>query len=354
MLPLFRYFPNLEQRLPHIALGDFPTPIKPLQGLNTRLHREDLYIKCDDVSALPYGGNKVRKLEFLLADAKAKKAVRVITSGAAGSNHSLATALYAKKCGLSATLILFDQPPSAEVAENLLMDAAAGAEMVYRDRYEEYGRTVAELVALYNKRDGIDPYLIPAGGSSPVGALGFVNAGFELKAQVDAGVMPEPSVLVVPLGTMGTAAGLLLGLRAAGLATRLIGVRVTPAALADTEKFHLLCSRTSDLLRTLDPGFPDLSSAGGFSLCDDHFEPGYGLASVPVNAAVDLLQESDNVTLDHTYTGKAFAALLDEATRGTIGPLLLWNTKNSQQFPEAMLAEGRKRLPEEFRRFLKS
>jgi D-cysteine desulfhydrase len=112
MLPLFRFFPNLEQCLPHVPLGDFPTPVKPLQGMNIRLHRENLYTKCDDVSALPYGGNKVRKLEFLLADAKAKKAVRVITSGAAGSNHALATALYAKKCGLAATLILFDQPPS--------------------------------------------------------------------------------------------------------------------------------------------------------------------------------------------------------------------------------------------------
>jgi D-cysteine desulfhydrase len=224
--------------------------------------------------------------------------------------------------------------------------------MVYRDRYEEYGRTVADLVALYNRRDGVDPYLIPAGGSSPVGALGFVNAGFELKVQVDAGDLLEPFAVVVPLGTMGTAAGLLLGLRAAGLATRLIGVRVTPTALADPEKFRLLCRRINDLLRTLDPGFPDLGDAAGFSLCADHFEPGYGLASASVNAAVDLLRESDNVTLDHTYTGKAFAALLDEASHGNLGPLLFWNTKNSQPFPEAMLAEGRERLPEEFRRFL--
>jgi D-cysteine desulfhydrase len=355
MLPLFRFFPGLGLRLPHLPLGDFPTPVEPLAGSGARLCRSDLCCKCDNVSGAPYGGNKVRKLEFILADAKAKNAVRVITSGAAGSNHALATALYAKRCGLAATLILFDQPPSAEVSENLLMDAQAGAEMIYRERYDEYARTVAELVKHYNKEEGVDPCVIAPGGSSPVGALGFVNAGLELKEQIDSGELPEPGAVFVPLGTMGTAAGLLLGLRAAGLATRLVGVRVTPASLADPEKFRLLYCTTNELLGTLDPAFPDLRDATGeFSFCDDQFEPGYGLASEAVNDAVALIRQDDGITLDHTYTGKAFAALLAEAASGARGPLLFWNTKNSQPFPAEKLARGRERLPAEFRKFLVS
>ena len=99
----------------------------------------------------------------------------------------------------------------------------------------------------------LTPYLIPTGGSSPVGAVGFVNAGFELKGAIDAGHLGEPKTVFVPLGTMGTAAGLLLGLRAAGLSTRLVGVRVTPSTLADPEKFQALYCKTNELLRMLDP-----------------------------------------------------------------------------------------------------
>ncbi len=355
LLPLFRAFPSLERRLPQIPIGCFPTPtpVERLCGLGTWFHREDLFIKRDDISSNLYGGNKVRKLEFLLAEAKVRGAVRIITSGAAGSNHALATALYAKKAGLSATLILFDQPPSAEVEENLLMDAASGAEMIYRERYEEYDRTIANLYRFYNEDEGIDPYLIPAGGSSPVGALGFVNAGFELKGAVDAGHLGEPKTVFVPLGTMGTAAGLLLGLRAAGLSTRLVGVRVTPSTLAAPEKFKALYCKTNELLRTLDPLFPDLRDhAGDLSICDDYFEPGYGLASASVNEAIALIRKTDGITLDRTYTGKALAALLAAAGSAAEGPLLFWNTKNSQPFPARLLSEGRAKLPEEFRRFL--
>jgi len=352
MLP-FRPFPDIVAGLPRIPLGCLPTPVEQMRGLSDYFHRRDLFIKRDDISSSPYGGNKVRKLEFLLADAKARGAVRVITSGAAGSNHALATALYAKKVGLSATLILFDQPPSAEVAENLLMDAAAGAEMIYREKYEEYDRTITDLCQLYNRKDGVAPYIISAGGSSPVGALGFVNAGFELKGQVDAGDLPEPKAIFVPIGTMGTAVGLLLGFRAAGLAARLVGVRVTPPTLADPEKFRQLYCKTNELLRTFDPAFPDLHDfANDLSFCNNHFEPGYGLASKAVNEAVALIRKTDGIILDHTYTGKALAALLADATRGAEGPLLFWNTKNSHPFSMQLLFEGEKSLPKEFQRFL--
>ena len=256
MPPLFSSYPALQKRLPWVSLGTLPTPVERLTGLCGKCGRNDLYIKRDDVSADPYGGNKVRKLEFLLADAENQGAVRVITSGAAGSNHSLATALYARNRGLAATLVLFDQPPSPSVRDNLLMDAAAGAEMVYRERYHEYDATIAELMQRYSKREGRAPYLIVPGGSSPTGALGFVNAMFELKQQIERNEAPEPAAIYVPLGTMGTAAGMYLGVRAARLRSRLVGVRVTPLNLADWEQFAVLCRQTCDLLHSLDPSFP--------------------------------------------------------------------------------------------------
>jgi D-cysteine desulfhydrase len=347
--------PNADLRhFPRLSFAALPTPVERLSGLCAHFKRDDLFIKRDDISASPYGGNKVRKLEFILADAKRCGAVRVITSGAAGSNHALATALYAKKTGLSATLILFDQPPSSEVAENLLMDAAAGAELVYRSGYDAYDQTVASLRRHYNSSEGVDPFIIPPGGSSPVGALGFVQAGFELRGQIERGVLPEPKAVYAPLGTMGTAAGLMAGLRAAGLATRLVGVRVTPAALADPEKFALLYGRIIDLLTASEPGFRDLHrAAADIALCNDFYEPGYGLASAAVNDAVTLLRETDGIILDHTYTGKAFAALCADAAHGAEGPLLFWNTKNSHPFAPSLLAEGRDRLPAEFRRFIR-
>ena len=238
--------------------------------------------------------------------------------------------------------------------DNLLMDAAAGAEMVYRERYHEYDATIAELMQRYSKREGRAPYLIVPGGSSPTGALGFVNAMFELKQQIERNEAPEPAAIYVPLGTMGTAAGMYLGVRAARLRSRLVGVRVTPLNLADWEQFAVLCRQTCDLLHSLDPSFPDPGDpAEGFSICHDFFEPGYGLAGAPVNEAVSLIERTDRITLDGTYTGKAFAAFLAAARKREDGPLLFWNTKNSHHFAEEMLAEGEKKLPEEFRRFLK-
>ena len=235
------------------------------------------------------------------------------------------------------------------------MDAAAGAELLYREHYSDYEPTIAELLRRYQSTEGHAPYVIPAGGSSPVGALGFVNAGFELKMQLEKSGLPEPAAIYVALGTMGTAAGLLLGIRAAGMHSRVIGVRVTPLSLVDNEKFVTLYRGTHEFLHSLDPAFPDLQdNPGEFSICHDFFEPGYGLATEQVEEAVALINKSDIITLDTTYTGKALAALLADARSGAQGPLLFWNTKNSRAFPEELLRKGREMLPGEFRKIVNS
>jgi D-cysteine desulfhydrase len=355
MRELLSRFPGLAESLPHLALGSFPTPFERLDGLCRVLDRDDLFIKRDDISAKPYGGNKVRKLEFLLADALRDKAVRVITNGAAGSNHCLATALYAKRAGLRATLILFDQPASPSVRNNLLMDASAGAEMVYAENYDSYGDMLRQLIKRYEDEEGASPYVIPAGGSSVIGISGYVNAGLELKAQIYKKEMSEPEAIFLAFGTMGTAVGLAIGLRAAGLRSRIVAARVVPSPLANSEKADLLCKETVQLLRKADSGFPDVGSAAAdIVICNDFFEPGYGLASQMVLDAVAFIKKNDNITLDNTYTGKAFAAFLKEARGKKDGPLLFWNTKNSHSFPVEIIKGNYKSLPKEFHRYFQT
>jgi len=354
MIPLFKKFPELSGKMAHLPLGDLPTPIELLAGLSKKLGRKNLFIKRDDISGKAYGGNKVRKLEFLLADAKKKGAVRVITTGAAGSNHALATAIYAKQNGLKATLVLGEQPASPVVRGNLLMDAHVGAEMIYEEDYGKQNVIIEETIGKYSAQEGLAPYWIPAGGSSIIGVLGFVNAAFELGEQVEQGIIEEPAAIVVALGTMGTAAGLLLGLRAAGLHSRVVAARVIPSVIANREKFKTLFEGAGGLLRNADPSFPLVNyTENDLVVCSDHFEPGYGLATRTVEAGLSLIERTENVHLDITYTGKAFATFLDETGKKEYGdkPLLFWNTKNSRELPEEIQKIDYRTLPAEFYKY---
>ena len=354
MLPLFTSYPALARSLPHLALGEFPTPVERLAGMERMTGRRNLFVKRDDMSGTVYGGNKVRKLEFLLAGAIESGASRVLTAGAAGSNHALATALYAREAGLKAVLLLSGQPNSPGVRANLLMDITAGAEVVYEEHYGNFTAMIDGLVEKYRRLDGRSPYVIPAGGSSPVGVIGYVNAAFELKEQIDRGVLPEPGAIYIPVGTMGTAAGLLLGLKAAGLRSRLVAVRVAPAALATSDKLLALVKETHGLLQKRDTAFPRVSIAGHeAALCNDFFEPGYGLASPEVKEAVAAAEAGGGMRLDTTYSGKAFAAFVKEARRDKSGgePLLFWNTKNSRPFPEGLMAADYRALPKPLQRY---
>jgi 1-aminocyclopropane-1-carboxylate deaminase/D-cysteine desulfhydrase-like pyridoxal-dependent ACC family enzyme len=351
--PLLRRYPQLEKAVAYRSLGIWPTPVEQLAGLGSWLKRTDLFIKRDDVSGREYGGNKVRKLEFLLADAQKHGARRVITSGAAGSNHALATAVYARRLGLEATLILFNQPASDSVRNNLLMDASAGAEMVFEEYYENYARRLQEIVIRYTSEEGIAPYLIEAGGSTPLGVLGYVNAAFELRDQIYSKILPEPHAIYVAFGTMGTVAGLILGLKAAGLSSRVIASRVVPSLLANQEKFLVLCKKTFHLLATLDPSFRTLQvRESDVTIVSDHFEPGYGLASSAVEDAIRCAHEYGGHVLATTYSGKACATFLSDARQTQLsGPLLFYNTKNSRPLPDTIRAADCRILPAAFHRF---
>jgi D-cysteine desulfhydrase len=335
-----------------IPLGEFPTPVEKISGLCRRFSRDNLYIKRDDLSSSIYGGNKVRKLEFLLADALKQGVVRVMTSGGVGSNHALATAIYARHVGLKTTLMLYRQINSRSVRENLLMDRFCGADLFHHDTYQEHLQAFENKRRHFETTDGKSPYIIPLGGSSPVGALGYVNAGFELAEQITAGMLPIPSRIYLALGTMGTAAGMLLGLKAAGITTRLHVVRVVPPYVADRDKFLLLFGQINGLLKGLDPSFPLCSiDPGDLTIHHEYFGGTYGLYTQEAVNAIELLRESDGILLDGTYTGKACAALIADVGSGGDEPLLFWNTKNSRPLPAEALATDYRTLPAQFHHY---
>ena len=256
MIPLFAQYPSLKERIPYVSLGEFPTPIEHLSKLGMEIGADHLYLKHDGLSGSLYGGNKIRKLEFLLADALHKRAKEILTFGFAGSNHALATAVSAQKLGLKSISILLAQPNARYVRRNLLLSHVCSAEIHhFKNKMAAYIPTTIMLLRKKLKQ-GKFPYIIGPGGSSPLGTIGYVNAGFEIKEQVANGLMPEPDKIFVPLGTMGTAVGLTIGLKAAGLNTRVVSVRVADVKYGNEEKFVKLFEKTLALILSLDSSFP--------------------------------------------------------------------------------------------------
>lgn len=207
VLPLFRDYPRLQGRLPHVSLGSFPTPVEQLSRVGADIGVDSLYIKRDDMSGRIYGGNKVRKLEFLLGDVMRSKTKRVITLGYAGSNHALACAIYAGQLGLTSTAMLMPQINARYVRQNLLADYHFKAQLF---NYPNLSLLSLAVIGQFYRglvRDGVFPRFIPAGGSCPLGIAGYVNAALELRDQVAAGMLPEPDRIYVAMGSMAPRRG---------------------------------------------------------------------------------------------------------------------------------------------------
>lgn len=334
LFPLADRFPGVRA-LPRVELVDAPTPIGDLAGFQ---------VKRDDLTSRRYGGNKVRKLEFLLGEALAQERRAVITFGAYGSNHALATAVHAIALGLEPHVVLSPQAPGPFAARTLRAHAGLGTKLHLIDGWD--GRRAAvEAKRGLALRDGIEPTIIPMGGTSALGALGYVNAALEVLDQgsaPDSAVPAEPAtvstrtdVVYVAGGTLGTAVGLAVGFAAAGASVKVVAIRVTPGEVASDEFAEKLAAETIALLRLSDAGFPDLTPSDlDFELRHDWFEPGYGVAT-PGTAAAVALADKEHIKLETTYTGKAFAALLDDAQAGGIDGkrVLFWDTYSSAPMP---------------------
>lgn len=348
MLPLFDCFPSLRNRLPHVPLGTFPTPVTEAPQLARILGVNELYIKADGFSSQPFGGNKVRKLEFILGDVLARGEREVMTFGMAGSNHALATAVHAEKLGITSISMLAPQPNAHYVRHNLLLGLNSGARFRYYPGLQRMKKRAPYLRFWRRITRGRAPYLIPPGGSSPLGVLGFVNAALELHQQVQQGVMPEPDIIYLPFGTAGTFIGLLIGIILAGLKSRIVPVRVVEPEFTPSGYAAGLFAETAALLRSYAPSIniPDPESA--------ELEPregllgqGYAHFTPQGQAAVALARESGNIALDGTYTGKAFAALAADARMGMLKKqtVLFWNTLNAHDFSPLIRDTDYKRLP---------
>jgi D-cysteine desulfhydrase len=323
--------------------------VRPLERLGRELGVE-LWLKDDGLCAPRYGGNKVRKLEPLLAAARTRGAQSVVTVGGIGSNHVLATAVHARALGLAARAVVVPQPPTSQVVRTL-----------------ELARTLCDLVPCPTRalvplylaraaRAAPQPaFVIGPGGSSPLGTLGCVSAGLELAAQIAARELPAPAAVFVALGSGGSAAGLALGLALAGLETPVVAVRVVERVLANRSLTRLLAWRAARLLRR---SGAELPAAVPIRLEVEHDEFGdeYGRPTPAARGAVERAAEAEGLALETTYTGKALAGLVRCAAQTAHRQrLLFWNTHNARDLAELTAGSvGAPPLPEPIQRWLRS
>lgn len=318
--------PALRASLPHVRLGTPPTAVTRVPGLDAR--ESEVWVKDEGAYGDGgWGGNKVRKLEWILPDVRRRGHRVVLTVGALGTNHGLATALYAPRCGLQAVVAVVDQPLDDHVRAQYERLLASGA-TVHRTRTPRRTMLLAPALLLRHAEGLRPPYLLPAGGSSPLGVLGAVECALELAAQVRAGQLPEPRSVVCAVGSGGTAAGLLLGLRVAGLQTTVHAVIVNDLMRLDERVVRRLAGRAARLLRRRGADVPAPSPRPGDLVVDrSALGPGYGQASPAAGAA--LLDAAEHgVALDPVYTAKALAGLRAAAGDGALGrgPVVLLRT----------------------------
>jgi D-cysteine desulfhydrase len=300
--PILRRFPALA-RLPWISLGTFPTPIERISLPNGR----QLLIKRDDLSAATIGGNKVRGTEWLLG--RIRDGDHVITVGPRGSTHALITATYARRLGARVTVVRWNQEMNrAARAVDVRLQIAAH---VIDARWVPTAYAVAAGLRLRPRARWI-----PAGGASPLAALGHVNAALELVEQCARGASELPECVVVPVGTGGTAAGLALGFKIAGLSIRVIAVRVVPRILGRRQRVISFANRAARLIeREAGQRLPRVSS-DDVVVADGFYGGAYGR---PLEALGDeRALETLGVRLDDTYSRKAFAAATAQLSQRTL------------------------------------
>jgi len=295
-----------------LKLGTYPTPVERIHSLSTP--GTALWIKRDDLTNPVYGGNKLRKLEHLLSEAREHNATQVVTVGSVGSHHVLATGIFGRLLGMRVTAALLAQPRTPHVLETLRASVAQGVELFPAQSYAQAMRSVQAWVAA-------GAYYIPAGGSSHVGTLGMVEAGLELAAQVRSGELPAPDLIVVPLGSGGTCAGLLAGIVTGGLQGRVLAVSVAePHERFERHARALASALVPEALRPFI--LERLEVERGF------LGAGYGHAS-EAGAHATQIAANAGILLDPTYTAKAFAAALARVTQGKERTILYWQTLSS-------------------------
>lgn len=293
---------------PRLSFACAPTPLEPMPRLGEAIGVKNLWVKRDDLTGLAAGGNKARKLEFLVADALAKGCDHLVTTGGRQSNHARMTAGAAARSGMGCSLV-FGDPDPGNRAGNLLLDEILGAKLVFlgeanlSEMQAGIDREMERLRAVGRK-----PYAIPVGGSTPLGELGYVNAAREFAGQAD-GQSIDTAVLAV--GSAGTAAGLLMGLKMFAPSVRLQGVSVSRSL----ERLGTLIADMANEIAELIEVDTRVSGAD-YDVSDQYVGAHYGVSSEKGLAAVRLAARTEGLLLDPVYTGKAMSGLIGLAEEG--------------------------------------
>ena len=310
---------SLDQ-FPRVRFAHLPSALEEMPNLSRALGGPELWVKRDDQIGLGIGGNKVRKLEFLMGEALAKGARKVVTFGGPQSNHVRQTASAARKLGLEPILFLLGREPG-EYKGNLLLDRLYGARLKFLDLGESGGRLSLERAIRAMKAAAMlfpdvgwhDTYIIPVGGHSPTGILGYVNAAFELAEQAEEKGL-KVDYVVTAAGTGGTMAGLLVGFRLLGAQTKVIGIDVGRLWRGFRKSIARTASKVARLL-----GEKVTFEEEDVLLYEDYVGEAYAHPTPECLEAIRLLARQEGLVLDPIYTGKAMAGLIDLIRRGVLG-----------------------------------
>ena len=347
-------FPALAEALPYISLTTLPTPLNEAPALAKHLGLGSLGIKRDDLTSPIYGGNKVRKLDYLLADALARGCDTIVTFGAAGSNHALATAIFAQRLGLASHVVLMPQATTPYVAATLRYHLHIGT-TVHAARNFNHSREVFEQIRKSHPQGPARVCEIPWGGSNWLGAAGFVAGAMELAGQYPSSGSPPPDFIYLAAGSMGTVIGLSLGLRIAGLDTRIVAPRVVPFGATAADRVVELVAEANRELHARDESFPLVSDPGrNVELRPEFLGTGYAEATPEALEAVALMGDLQHLKLETTYTGKAFAGVVTDARSGRLAGkrVIFWNTYSSAAYPAELQNVDTSALPAEFQAYL--
>lgn len=300
-------------RFPRIFLAHLPTPLERMDRLSKELGGPEIWIKRDDCTGLSTGGNKTRKLEFLMAEAEAMGAEIVITQGATQSNHARQTAAFASKLGVACHLLLEDRTGSDDrnynENGNVLLDRLHGATIEGRAGGLDMNAEM-EAAAERLRKEGRKVYTIPGGGSNPTGALGYVNCAFELVGQANDRGLPIDH-LVTATGSAGTQAGLIVGLKALNAGIPLLGFGVRAPKAKQEENVFALAVRTAEKL-----GCPGVVRREDVVADCDYVGAGYGIPREDTLEAIRMFAELEGILLDPVYSGKGAAGLIDYCRKG--------------------------------------
>ena len=336
--------------LPRVSLGRLPTPLEKVPRLSKALEIPHLYVKRDDLMGIGYGGNKIRKLEFLLADALSKKADTIITTGGVQSNFTREATACAVKLGLNTVLVLIGEEP-LEYRGNLLLEKLMGAEIHFvtaegLDEGTEKADELMESLSREFEERGQRCYIMPVGGSTPLGGCGFVNGFQELHAQAkDLGITVDN--IIVATGSGGTQAGLMVGKEIEKADTHIIGIRVGRMFEPFSKMIADKATETAHFL-----GIEKTFDAHEVTAYLDFVGEGYDIPTREANNAINLAAQTEALFLDPVYTGKAMSGLIGLVERGEISrkdTVVFWHTGG-----DPALFVGEELLGTEFVESLKS